>query len=459
MRRLGYRIIDLVTERIARLDQGPVWQGAPRSAMEARLREPPPALPGDFEAILRRLTTDVLPYAARIDHPRFFAYVPGCPTWPGILGDLLASGYNIFQGTWLASAGPSELELVVLDWFKEWLGYAPEAAGLLVSGGSAANLTALACAREARLGERFDDAVLYFSTETHSSVERAARILGFRRDQIRRVPVDEEFRLRLDALEAAVGEDARAGRRPFLVVASAGTTNTGAVDPLPELASFCAGAGLWLHVDGAYGGFAVLTERGRERLRGIEQADSITLDPHKWLYQPFEAGCLLVREGTLLRDAFHIMPDYLQDTAVGGGEVNFADRGIQLTRGARALKIWLSLKYFGVNAFRQAIDHSLDLALNAQERIQASPTLELLAPATLGIVCFRRHPEGEDDEAVLERMNVQLAQRLKESGLAMLSSTRIHGKYALRLCPLNHRSRVEDVEAVLEWIEGIAVRG
>lgn len=464
MRRLGYRVVDLLVERLAGLDREPAWRGAPRAELEPRLRERPPGAPRDFDVILNRLVADVLSYAARVDHPRFFAYVPGCPTWPGILGDFIAAGYNVFQGTWLASAGPSEVELVVLDWFREWVGYPAEAAGVLVSGGSAANLTALACAREAMLGAEAGGAVLYFSAETHASVERAARVLGFRRDQLRRLPVDDAFRLRPETLAGAVEADVRDGLRPLLLVANAGSTSTGAVDPLPELAAVCAGHGLWLHADAAYGGFAVLSERGRAALRGLELADSITLDPHKWLYQPFEAGCLLVRRGARLHEAFHILPDYLQDAAVAGGEVNFADRGVQLTRAARALKIWLSIQYFGVDAFRRAVDHALDLALHAQRVIEGTPELELLAPATLGIVCFRRRPAGVDDEAELERLNASLVPRLLESGLGMVSSTRLHGRYALRICPLNHRSRIPDVERVLHWLatappDGVPARG
>jgi glutamate/tyrosine decarboxylase-like PLP-dependent enzyme len=280
-------------------------------------------------------------------------------------------------------------------------------------------------------------------------VARGARIAGFRPEQLRLVATDEEFRLRADALEAAVREDAAAGRRPFCIVANAGATNTGAIDPLPELAAIARREGLWLHVDAAYGGFAVLTERGRAWLRGIGEADSLTLDPHKWLHQPFEAGCVLVREGRLLGETFHVMPDYLQDTAVGGEEVNFADRGIQLTRMARALKIWLSLKFFGTDAFRAAIDDAIDLTLHAQQCVEAHPELELLAPARLGVLCFRRRPAGVEEEGVLEARNAALLRRVLRSGEAMLSSTRLHGRYSLRICILNHRTRRTDVDRVL----------
>jgi glutamate/tyrosine decarboxylase-like PLP-dependent enzyme len=453
MRELGYRVVDLLVERIATLDEARAWRGASRAEMESRLREPPPESPTDFDEVLRRLSSDVIAFAGHHDHPRFFAYVPSCPTWPGVLGDFVASGVNFFQGTWLQSAGASTVELVVLDWFRQWVGYPGQASGILVSGGSQANLTALACARETKAGGRSETAVVYVSSQGHSSVTRALRILGFRSEQVRALAVDDRNRVRPDALEAAIESDVQAGRQPFLAVANAGSTNTGAIDPLGDLATVCAENGVWLHVDAAYGGFAILTDRGRRLLGGIERADSVTLDPHKWLYQPYEAGCLLVREGPLLSQAFQITADYMQDTAVGGVEVNFADRGIQLTRSARALKLWMSLQYFGVDAFRRAIDRSLDLAEFAERRIRESSELELLSPATLGVVCFRRRPAGLDEEGTLERLNADLDRLLAESGEGMISSTRIDGRFALRLCVLNHRSRAEDVERVLTWLE------
>jgi aromatic-L-amino-acid/L-tryptophan decarboxylase len=452
MRELGYRVVDVLVDRISGLDDQAAWRGAERALLEVRLREPPPQAGVPFDELLSRVTTEVLEVAGRIDHPRFFAFIPSCPTWPGILGDFLASGFNIFQGTWLASAGPSALELVVLDWFKEWVGYPEEASGLLLTGGSEANLTAIACARAARLGGADDAATIYYSDQTHSSVERAARVLGFAPDALCALPVDGAFRLRPDELAAAVEADRQRGRRPFLVVANAGTTNTGAVDQLGVLAAVAADLGLWLHVDAAYGGFAVLTERGARLLDGLGRADSVALDPHKWLYQPYAAGCLLVREGQLLGDAFHVMPDYLQDTAAATGQVNFADRGIQLTRPARALKIWLSLQYFGVDAFRRAIDRALDLAKHAERRVRATPSLELLTPASLGVVCFRRTGTSSEDETTVDRRNAALVARLATSGEGLISSTRLGGRYALRLCVMNHRATSEDVERVIDFL-------
>jgi aromatic-L-amino-acid/L-tryptophan decarboxylase len=225
------------------------------------------------------------------------------------------------------------------------------------------------------------------------------------------------------------------------------------VDDLPAIEEVCRRHGMWLHVDGAYGAFAVLTSRGKAALKGLELADSVTMDPHKWLYQPFECGAVLVRNGALLREAFEVHPTYLQDTASRNGEVNLAEQGLQLTRMSRALKLWLSLRYFGVDAFAAAIDRALDITLAAQSRIEASPELELLTPATLGIVCFRRHPAGVDGEQELEHLNTALLAALAESGHGLVSSTRLRGRYAVRLCVLNHSTGPADVDAVLDWLE------
>jgi aromatic-L-amino-acid/L-tryptophan decarboxylase len=452
MRRLGYQTVDLLVDRWVGLGAQPVLRRGEPTELAHRLNGSPPEGPQSFERILEQLSTDVLPFISNNDHPGYFAYVPGAGTWPGALGDLIASACNLEVSSWVQAAGPSQVELVVLGWFKQWIGYPEEAAGVLVSGGSAANLTALACAREALLGAMSDQVVAYLSDQSHSSMARAARVLGFRPNQVRALPVDDGYRMRPEALAAAMAADLRAGRRPMFVAANAGSTSTGAVDPLPELAAVCREWGVWFHVDAAYGGFAALTQRGRRWLVGLDLADSVTLDPHKWLYQPFECGCLLVRAGQRLREAFQIQPDYLKDTEAAELEVNFSDLSVQLTRTSRALKLWMSLRYFGVEAFRTAIDRAIDLARFAQARIESSAQLELLTPAKLGVVCFRRHPEGMDEDR-LERLNQRLAEELAASGQGLVSSTRLRGRFALRMCVLNHTSRAQDVEKVLEWFE------
>jgi aromatic-L-amino-acid/L-tryptophan decarboxylase len=453
MRRLGYQAVDWLVDRASHRRSEPVLRTMSPAEMAVRLSDVAPAGGEDFGAILDLLGGDVLPFRSRIDHPRYLAYVPGEGTWPGALGDLIASTYNIDVGNWMESAGPSHLELVVLRWFADWIGYPAGAAGVLVSGGSAANLTALACARESMAGAMGDDLVVYVSDQGHSSLARAARLLGFGPRQVRVMPVDRLFRMRVDAVDAAIAADLAAGRRPLTVLAVAGTTNTGAVDQLPELADVCKRHGVWLHVDGAYGGFAAITARGRAGLAGLELADSVTLDPHKWLYQPFEVGALLVREGRLLRKAFEIHPDYLQDSVAADQEVNFADRGLQLTRMSRALKVWLSVRYFGIDAFRAAVDSAMDLAEHAQRYIESSDQLELMSPAALGIVCFRRRPAHESDEVRLEALNAALVTSLAGSGLGLVSSTRLAGRYAIRACILNHSTTAADVEQVLRWLE------
>ena len=456
MRRLGYRTVDMLVDRMSG-PAGPVVRSATPEELHARLTRVPPEDPVAFEETLAGLERDVLPFVARISHPGYMAFIPGEGTWPGALGDFIASALNMDTCWWLGSSGPSALELVVLDWFRQWVGYPEQAAGVLVSGGSAANLTALACARESRMGAMNDRAMIYLSDQTHSSVARAARALGFRPDQVRVIPSDQQARMRPDALRGAIALDKASGRRPLMVVANAGTTAVGAVDPFHELSAICRESGIWLHVDGAYGAFACLSARGRDALSGMELADSITLDPHKWLYQPIEVGALLVREGSALRRGFEIVPDFLKDVEAIDREVNFSDLGLQLTRTCRALKLWMSLHYFGVAAFREAIDRCLDLALHAEEQIEQAAELELMSGASLGVVTFRRHPPGVDDEAALERMNASLAERIERDGEVFLSTGRVRGRYVLRLCILNHSTSRAEVERALELTQSLEV--
>ncbi|HLK94263.1 MAG TPA: aminotransferase class I/II-fold pyridoxal phosphate-dependent enzyme [Nocardioidaceae bacterium] len=457
MRRVGYATVDALVDLLSEQRSRPVIRSTGPARMRERLGGPAPQQPEGFDSALRSVVDDVLPHRSNLQHPGYLAYIPGSGTWPGALGDLIASAMNLDCGNWMESSGPSQVELQVLDWFRQWIGYPEGAAGVLVSGGSAANLTALACARELRLGPMTNDAVVYCSDQSHSSVARAARSLGFRPEQVRVVPTDDRYRLRLDALAAVVDADRAAGRTPLVVSANAGATNTGAVDPLPELAEFCSGQRIWFHVDAAYGGFAVLTKRGKAQLRGLERADSVTLDPHKWLYQPFECGAVLVREPGALERAFSVSPDYLADTAAQDAEVNFAARGLQLTRGSRALKLWMSLRTFGISAFRDAIDRTLDLALLAEQTVRADDRLELMMDATLGIICFRRRFPDVETEAEAAFRNAALVASVAESGIGMVSSTRLRGRYAIRLCVLNHSTTADDVLRVIDHVASASV--
>lgn len=449
MRRTGYAVVDAM---VAWADQpDPVIRRADRATMAGLLPPEPPEAALGIDEVLARLDDTVFAHASKVGHPGYFAYIPGSTTWPSALADFMASVANVYCGSWMEAAGPSHVELVVLEWFRAWLGLPEGADGVLVSGGSAANLTALAAARELRVGAMDADVVVYCADQAHSSVGRAARALGFRPDQVRIVPSDEHFRLRPDALRTAIAADVAAGRRPLAVVAAAGSTNTGAVDPLDELADLCAETGAWLHVDAAYGGFASLTERGRALLAGIGRADSVTLDPHKWLFMPMECGAVLLREPGALERAFAVLPDYLADAHGDDDEVDFSDRGLQLTRGARAAKVWAGIATFGVGAYRDTVDRALDLALLAEHLVGADDDLELLNPATLGIVCFRRTVPGLSEDA-LARVNGWLMAELEATGRAMVSSTRLHGRAALRMCVLNHLTDEDDVRWTLQFL-------
>jgi aromatic-L-amino-acid/L-tryptophan decarboxylase len=454
-RRLGYRAVDAIAARLAELPDAPVGERASREEMERRLREPLPEHGSDPELVLDAALRNVLKPGLRIDHPRFFAFVPVPGNPLGVLADALVAGHSLFAGIWLASPGAAMVELVVLDWLRELCGLPSETAGLFVSGGSMANLTAVAVALQERAGPERPRATVYLSDEAHSSVQRALAVAGVAPRHIRVLASDGEQRLVPADLEVAIAADRAAGRLPACVIATAGSTGTGAVDPLEELRSVCDSEGVWLHVDGAYGAGAMLSPQGRARLGGLELADSLTLDPHKWLFQPLEAGCLLVRDGAALERTFRVAPDYLSAAAPAGSEVNFADRGIQLTRGFRALKLWMSLKVFGAAAFRGAIEHGLALAEHAEQQLTRHPSWEVVTPAQLGIVTFVPSAPGASPDE-LDEICARLASAALDDGFAFLSTHRVRGRTALRLCTINPRTTREDVERTIDRLAHLA---
>jgi len=444
MRALGYRVVDAIVEHFTTLRDKPPSRCGRRADLEALLREPAPEQGSDPEAVVRFLTDHVFSSIMHIDHPRFFAFVPGPSNFVGAMADALASGFNGFVGSWFSGSAMAELELVTVDWLRQLCGLPESAGGLFVSGGSMANLTGLAVGRKVRLDDRIENAAVYYSDQTHSSVERALRVLGFQPEQLRGLPTDDSFRLEMAALGRAVEEDRAAGRRPFCVVANAGTTNTGAVDPLAELAGFCRQKDLWMHVDGAHGAAAVLVPEGRALLGGLELADSLSLDPHKWLFQPFEIGCVLVREEQWLKDTFRILPEYLRDVHRSEEEVNFCDRGVQLTRNFRALKLWMSLKVFGLAAFREAVGWGIHLAEVAERLLRQSSSFEVVTPAQLAIVSCRYAAPGLSAEQ-LEEINQRLVGAMIADGYAVLTSTVLRGQTVLRLCTINPRTTEEEI--------------
>lgn len=446
MRGMGYRVVDMIVEHLSALPAKPASSCATRGELEERLREEAPVDASPFEVVLEQLRDDVLANAMWANHPRHFAWVPGPSNFVGALGDAIASAYNICPSSWLEASGPSQVELVVVDWLRTWCGLPQGAGGIFVSGGSMANLTALATARRVVLGDDARGAVVYCSDQVHSSVVRNLRILGFSPEQIREVGVGEDLRLSMPALREAVRADRQGGRRPFCVIATAGTTNAGAVDPLPAISELCREEELWFHVDGAYGAAAVLSESGKRLLRGMERADSLAVDPHKWLFQPFEIGCCLVRDGRWLGQTFSERPEYLQDTWIGRDEereVNFGEHGVQLTRGFRALKLWMTVKVFGERSLRAAVQRGIDNAEAVEACLRELGCFEIITPAQLGVVTFRYRAPGHD-VAESNALTRAIYEANRERGFSMLTTTIIRGMQALRICAIN--PRVEDAQ-------------
>jgi glutamate/tyrosine decarboxylase-like PLP-dependent enzyme len=452
MRRLGYRVIDALVRHFDELPRKPVTRRDRRAALDALLARGPGLSEEGLapEEVIDWLTSEIFTRSMHMDHPRFFGFIPGPSNYVSALADALASGFNPGMATWLESSGPIALELRTVDWLRELVGFPETGGGLFLSGGSEANLTALVVARDRKLAERGSDGVVYCSRETHSSVERAIRILGLAPARLRKIPTDERFRISPSSLEEAVVRDRREGLLPFALVANAGTTSTGAVDPLAALAEIAARHGVWLHVDAAYGGATLLTAEGRERLAGIERADSVALDPHKWLFQPFETGCLLVRDRALLRRSFEVRPEYLKDAEGSDEEPNPSDYGLKLSRPFNALKLWLSLAVFGVGAFRRAVQKGLDRARTAEALLRDGGEWEIVTPAELGIVTFRFAPG--DLALARERtdeLQPLLVADLIADGFAFLSQTALDGRPVLRLCCINPRTTDEDLRETI----------
>jgi aromatic-L-amino-acid/L-tryptophan decarboxylase len=455
MREAGYRVVDLIAEHLATLSEKRVGRQQPRKQLEAQLHEPLPAQGVSFDHVLREVSEKVLTSIMHVDHPRFMAFVPGPGNFVGAMADALLSGFNVFAGTWLGGSGAAQIELVTLDWMKQMCGLPENAGGLFLSGGSMANVTGLATARHVMLDDRIAGAAVYFSDQTHSSVERALRLLGFLPEQLVKIASDEDFRLPVKALRHRIQEDRRAGLRPFCVVANAGTTNTGAIDPLPDLTDLCRRERLWLHADGAYGAASVFSARGRAALLpALSECDSLSLDPHKWLFQPFENGCVLVRDAAMLKHTFQTYPEYLRDVPRTEEEVSFSQYGVQLTRTCRALKLWMTLKVFGADAIAEAIDRGFQNAERFQKLLEQSGCWEIVTPAQMAVVSFRyRSAPGERPSPEVCQ---HVVQAMAEEGYGYLSSTVLRGETVLRACPINPRTTPQDLEGVAATVTALA---
>ncbi len=441
MRRLGYQAIDWLVDQMAAMGEGPVADLRSLAELRQRIEEPLPPGPHELSDSLSVLAEQIVPSMTRVSHPRFHAYIPAPGSFYGALGMLIAGGLNPFVGSSLGGASFSALELETLRWIAAAVGYDQDAEGIFTSGGSMANLGALAAARAACEAADRSSLVVYVSDQGHASMEKAAAVLGFLPNQIRRLASDGDLRLDPAAALRRVAVDRERGLKPLFLCANAGTTNTGAIDPLEQLADLCASEGIWFHVDGAYGGFAALSERAAPWRAAMNRADSLTLDPHKWLYAPIGHGCLLVRRAGALAAAFSASGDYLRD--VSRAEVNFFDRGPELSRPSRALPIWLLMRSVGIDALRREIEADLDLAALAEELLESEATFEVVS-RNLSIVVFRLAPNfcGESERSQHE---AALVQSLLLRGDTLVSGTHLRGRSALRMVVMNHRTTAEDV--------------
>lgn len=465
MRALAHRIVDDAIGYLETVGERPVWQPVPDETA-LQFDGPAPRQPAGAIAVYEEFLKNVLPYPLGNIHPRFWAWYMGNGTMFGALADFLAAvmNSNLGGGNHVANL----VEGQVINWMKEMLAFPPESSGLLVSGGSMANFVGLAVARNTKAG--FDvrrnglhaatrPLAVYASTEVHSSNQKAVELLGLGSAAFRKVPVNDDYTIDIDALDAALASDRDAGFQPICVIGSAGTINTGAIDDLNALADLCAREGLWFHVDGAIGAVAVLAENVKHQLSGIERADSVALDLHKWMHVPFEAGCVLVRDEAAHRKTFSLTPEYLQHQTRGlaGGDVWFSDYGLQLSRQFRALKVWMSIKEHGLDRFGRMIARNVEQARYLGRLIDADANLELLAPIGLDIVCFRFNPGGMDTQA-LDALNKAILVELQEQGIAAPSYTTLKGQYSLRVAIANHRSVQDDFDALVEAVVRIGRR-
>ncbi|MBL8515274.1 MAG: aspartate aminotransferase family protein [Betaproteobacteria bacterium] len=451
------RVGEFSRQYLATVAERPVYPPVDRAALHKIRDESLPRHGQALEALFAELETLIVPNSTHTAHPRFLPYVQPSPNALSPYADHVAAVLNQNCNLWHLSPAANIVEQTLLRWFADLFGLPASTGGIMTSGGSMANLVALTAARDHALGKSArtqglqsggTPLVLYTSEQVHSSIDKAVSILGLGTDNLRRIPTDDHFRMRLDALHVAVAADRAAGCRPFCVVASAGTVTTGAIDPIAELALFCREQGLWLHVDGAYGALAALSDRFREPMRVIGLADSVSLDPHKFLFCAFEAGCVLVRDRQHLVNAFSVQPSYLT-MSEDPDFIDFANQGPQLSRAFKALKVWWSLKHFGADAFASTIERMHDLALHMGREIERRAAFELLAPVVFNCVCFRLR-------ALDDAGNRRVLKSLVDGGDAFLGPASVKGRNGLRACFMNLRTEHSDVDFILDRIQTLA---
>ena len=458
MRTYGYKVIDAIVNHFSTQEQKSPINLATRKEMDDLFLEQAPESATPSQEVLDFVLNNVLNKANILTHPKFYSFVPGPSNFISSMSDTLATGFNVFSGGWNASAAAAELEIVCLNWMLNWFKFPlKRGGGIFTSGGSMANLTALVTARTQKCGEDFSRAIIYMSDQTHSSNIKAIRTIGFRKDQIRIIPTDQEFKISINKLKNEIAKDRLKKLTPFCIIANAGTTNTGTIDNLSEIATICKTEDIWMHVDAAYGGATILSKQYAHLLKGIDKADSITVDPHKWFFQPYEMGCLIVRNAKWLRNTFTEKPEYLKDVEGNESEINFFDHGIQLTRRFRALKFYMSIKTYGLAHFREAITYNIDLAIALEDKLRKSDQWEIVAPASIGIINFRYNPIAKKlDEKTLDEVNLKISKGVMAQQKAHMVTTTLMGQVVLRMCLINPRTTMTHLEETISSCEQIA---
>ena len=454
VRALGHRMLDDMLDSIRDVAKGPVWQPPPEGLRQGFAQAPLPHEGVPLEQLYQTFTHAVRPYAVGNRHPRFMGWVHGGGTVQGMLADMLAAGLNANLGG--RNHVPVDVERMVIRWAAEMFGFPVDASGLLVTGSSTANFIAIVTESRAMAGREIrqngvagQNLVGYAAETAHGCVARAFDMAGMGTQALRRVPVDADYRMDLSALRAMLAADRAQGLKPFVVVGTAGTVDTGSSDPLDQLADLAQAEGLWFHVDGAFGALARLSPIHAPALRGMERADSLAFDFHKWAQVPYDAGCVLVRDPALQAAAFAQTLDYLsrEDRGLAASAPWFCDLGPDLSRGFRALKVWFALEGFGTQGLGQVVARCCEVAQHLAQRIGRTPSLRLMAPVALNIVCFRVDVPGTDD---LDTLNAELVKDLQESGIAAPSTTRLGGKLVIRAAIVNHRTTEQDVDIMLD---------
>jgi len=456
LRQLGHRMVDDMMEHLRTVRERPAWVKMPEDVLQ-ELRQPLPQGPQDAADVYEDFLHAVLPYNKNNIHPRFWGWVQGGGTPFGMLADMLASGMN--ANVAIGDHSAMYVEQQVVDWSKEMFGFPASASGILTSGASIANITALVVARNHfRAGVKQKgllavdgQMIVYGSSETHNCVVKGVEVIGIGSDHFRKVPVDGDYRVRTEVLRAMIREDREAGHLPFCIIGNAGTVNTGATDDLEELAAIAREEGMWFHIDGAFGAIPYILPAFRDKLKGLQLADSLSFDFHKWLYMNYEVGCVLVKDAAIHRAAFATSVNYLMqhERGLSAGPETFTNYGMELSRGFKALKVWMLLKEHGIQGYARLVRQNLDQAQYLAKLIHENGELELLADVPLNIVCYRWNPGGMEEEE-LNACNKEILMRLHEEGVALPTYTVLHGRYAIRVAITNHRSKLEDFDALAD---------